>query len=282
MKSAVILGCGYSGLRIARQFSQAGVRVVGTTRDPMRGDEITAFGAQLIVWTGGAPTAELAKALRSADAVVASAPPRAPDGDPTLGAAVAIEAQSAVVYLSTTGVYGDLRGGWAFEWTPAAPASPEGEMRLSAEAAWRTATGGRAMAVRLPGIYGPGRSPLDRVSAPDARRVIKAGQVFSRIHVEDLASGVIALLQRPLPGAIFNLTDDMPASPEAPLEHAAALLGIAPPPAVAFEDADLSPMARRFYADSKRVSNARLKAWTGWRPRYPDYQAGLAAVLASD
>lgn len=184
----------------------------------------------------------------------------------------------SVTYLSTTGVYGDLGGGWAMEWSPVQPQSDRARRRALAEAGWLEAHD-QVRLVRLPGIYGPGRSALDRMQSGKARRIVKPGQVFSRIHVEDIASGLNALLQSGVFGA-FNLCDDEAAPPQDVIAFAANLLGITPPQEIHFDEADLSPMGRSFYAECKRVANARIKAATGWRPKYPTYREGLSAIEA--
>ena len=174
--------------------------------------------------------------------------------------------------------YGDLDGGWAMEWSPPNPQSVRAGLRLKAEQAWREASD-TARVVRLPGIYGPGRSAFERLASGRARRIVKDGQVFSRAHVEDIASGLHALIQSGK-GGVYNLCDDLAAPPQDVISFAAALAGIDPPPGVRFEDADLSAMGRSFYAECKRVSNARLKAVTGWRPAFPTYRDGLRAIFA--
>ena len=184
----------------------------------------------------------------------------------------------SVTYLSTTGVYGDLMGGWAMEWSGVRPQSDRAQRRAVAEAGWLKAHD-HVRLVRLPGIYGPGRSALERVQAGKARRIVKPEQVFSRIHVEDIASGLHALLQSGALGA-FNLCDDEAAPPQDVIEFAANLLGITPPPDICFDEAELSPMGRSFYAECKRVANGRIKAATGWRPKYPTYREGLSAIAA--
>ncbi|NQY40180.1 MAG: SDR family NAD(P)-dependent oxidoreductase [Henriciella sp.] len=185
---------------------------------------------------------------------------------------------ASVTYLSTTGVYGDLMGGWVMEWSAVRPQSDRARKRAIAEAEWFNAHD-QVRLVRLPGIYGPGRSALERVQSGKARRIVKPGQVFSRIHVEDIASGLYALLQSGAIGA-FNLCDDEAAPPQDVIEFAANLLGVTPPPDIRFDEADLSPMGRSFYAECKRVANARIKAATGWRPKYPTYREGLSAIAA--
>ncbi len=184
---------------------------------------------------------------------------------------------ASVTYLSTTGVYGDLNGGWAMEWSPVRPQSDRAQRRATAEQAWQQSHE-QVRLVRLPGIYGPGRSALERVQAGKARRIVKPGQVFSRIHVDDIASGLNALLNSGALGA-FNLCDDEAAPPQDVIEFAAGLLGVSPPPEIRFQEADLTPMGRSFYTECKRVANARIKAATGWRPKYPTYREGLRAIL---
>jgi len=216
------------------------------------------------------------KALSEGAHMVISAPP-GEAGCPGLAALADFAADAAsVTYLSTTGVYGDLGGGWAMEWSSVSPQSERSERRVTAEAAWRRVRPDAAI-VRLPGIYGPGRSALDRLRAGQARRVVKPGHVFSRVHVGDLASGLKGLIASGASG-VFHLCDDEAAPPQDVTAFAAELLGVEPPPETAFEAADLSPMARSFYAECKRVSNARVKAVTGWRPQYPTYREGLSAI----
>ena len=186
-------------------------------------------------------------------------------------------------YLSTTGVYGDCGGDWVDETSELRPSGERGRRRVAAEAGWLDLWRRRGVPVhifRLAGIYGRGRSPFAALRAGLARRIAKPGQVFSRIHVEDLTSVLAASIARPRPGAIYNVCDDEPAAPEAVVAHAAALLGLQPPPLVPFAAAELSAMARSFYADNKRVSNALVKRELGVGLRYPNYRDGLAAILA--
>jgi nucleoside-diphosphate-sugar epimerase len=188
-------------------------------------------------------------------------------------------------YLSTIGVYGDHQGRWIDEDCPVAPLSRESRYRVLAEAQWLEfgqAVGAPAHLFRLPGIYGPGgRSQIDALRAGRARRIVKPGQVFNRIHVDDLAETVIASMRRPGGSAVFNVTDDEPAPANDVVTHAARLLGIDPPPEIAFEDAELPPFAVHFYAECKRVRNQRIKQELGVTLRYPTYREGLAAVLAA-
>jgi nucleoside-diphosphate-sugar epimerase len=220
----------------------------------------------------------LGQALGQATHVLASAAPDAA-GDPFLAAVDMAGARAEWVgYLSTTGVYGDHQGGWVDENTPLTPSSVRGEYRVLAEAQWR-ATGLPVHIFRLAGIYGPGRGPFEKVRDGTARRIIKPGQVFSRIHVDDIAQVVLASINRPNPGAAYNVCDDDPAPPEDVLSYAAHLLGLPEPPAVDYATADLSPMARSFYAESKRVRNDKIKNDLGVQLAHPDYRHGLKALL---
>lgn len=215
------------------------------------------------------------RGVRGAHVVISAAPDES--GCPAFQAiGTAANGAASVTYLSTTGVYGDLAGGWAMEWSAAQPQSDRAQRRVFAEAQWRAASP-NVRIVRLPGIYGPGRSSLDRLRTGKARRIIRRGQVFSRIHVDDLASGLKDLIRTRQLG-VFNLCDDQAAPPQEVIAFAAELSGEAPPPDVDFDQADLSPMARSFYSECKRVSNAKIKAATGWRPLYPTYREGLTAI----
>ncbi len=223
------------------------------------------------------------------DAILIAAPP-GEAGCPGLAALAPILCARTVRpawigYLSTTGVYGDRQGRWVFETSAVNPQSAEAVRRVTAEQAWRDLGEDLGLTVatfRLPGIYGPGRSPFDRLRAANAHRLVKPGQVFSRIHVDDLAAGLLASMYGPRPGAIYHLCDDEPAPAERVTTFAAELLGIDPPPEEAFDAANLSPALHRFYAENKRVSNALAKAELGWFVAYPSYREGLAAVLAAE
>ena len=177
-------------------------------------------------------------------------------------------------YLSSTGVYGDTGGAWVDE---SAPVGGRRGARTEADARW-LALGARVF--RLPGIYGPGRSALERVREGKAHRIDLPGQVFSRVHVDDIAGGVAAALAAEVPPGAYNLADDEPASQNAVVEHASRLLGIAPPPLQSLDEAGLSPMARGFYAENRRVANGRLKRAAGWVPRFSTYREGLAALVS--
>ena len=269
----VCLGYGYVASALAALLARDGWSVTGTQRRASADGEI-------VIFDGVTASPLLCAALASADAVLASIPPDE-GGDPALRALGGAIARPGVWlgYLSTTGVYGDRGGGWAFEEDRRAPSSAVSARRVIAEDQW-VAHG--AQVFRLPGIYGPGRSAFDRLRAGDARRVVKSGLVFSRAHVDDIAAALRASIERPHPGRAYNVCDDEPAPPQDVIAHAAALLAVTPPPEIADADADMPPASARFYGDSKRVSNARAKAELGWRPRYSGYREGLAAILAGE
>jgi nucleoside-diphosphate-sugar epimerase len=278
-------GLGYTALRLAQALKAEGWRVAGTCTEEARRDALAALGIEALLFDRARPLR--ANALHGATAVLSSVPPEEA-GDPVLGVhgedIARLDRLRWVGYLSTTGVYGDRGGGWVDETSALEPTGPRGQRRVEAEAGWLRLWRGRGAPVhifRLAGIYGPGRSALDTVRRGEARRVLKPGQVFSRIHVDDIASVLRASLDRPNPGAVYNVCDDDPAPPADVIAYACALLGVPAPPAVPFEEAQLSEMARSFYADSKRVSNARIKKELGVTLRYPDYRTGLRALLAS-
>lgn len=239
-------------------------------------------GVKPLIWPDGPVAEEIAKATH----ILTSVAPQ--DGrDPVLDHfADEITARAPnlkwVGYLSTIGVYGDHQGGWVDETTPLTPTTQRGHHRVAAEAAWKALAKSADLPLhifRIAGIYGPGRGPFEKVRSGQARRIIKEGQVFSRIHVDDIAATLDASIAQPNPGAVYNLCDDEPAPPQDVIAYAAELLGAEIPPAIAFEDADMSPMARSFYAESKRVRNDRIKSELGVVLNYPDYRTGLKALF---
>ncbi|MDM7464130.1 MAG: SDR family oxidoreductase, partial [Tepidimonas taiwanensis] len=253
-----------------------GWSVAGTTRT--RADALRALGVTPLTWQ--AARGEIARA----DAVLVSVAPGA--ADPVLADfrdELAAARLGWLGYLSSTNVYGDRGGDWVDEDSALTPSTGRGRQRAAAEAEWRdfaARTGAPLHIFRLAGIYGPGRGPFEKLLRGSARRIVKPGQVFSRIHAEDIAQVLLASITAPAPGAIYNVCDDDPAPPEDVIEYAAHLLGVPVPPAEDFATAEQSPMARSFYAESKRVRNDRLKRDLGVALRYPDYRAGLAALLA--
>jgi nucleoside-diphosphate-sugar epimerase len=277
MKTLLSLGHGYSVAALARLLLPLGWQVIGTTRSAARAAALAAEGVEPLLWP-----ANLGPALARASHVLASAAPDAV-GDPFLAAAGDLICAARPVwvgYLSTTGVYGDHDGGWVDEETALTPGTERGRQRVLAEAQWQ-ATGLPVHIFRLAGIYGPGRGPFEKVRDGTARRVVKAGQVFSRIHVDDIAGVLAASMAAPVAGGrIYNVCDNDPSPPEDVLGHAAALLGLPPPPEVPYSEAEMTPMARSFYAESKRVMNDRIKTELGYRLLYPTYREGLAALLA--
>ncbi|WP_337187770.1 SDR family NAD(P)-dependent oxidoreductase [Phenylobacterium sp.] len=281
-----LFGYGFSGRALALRLAARGWTACATYRDAEGRSRIAADGFEPLDL---ADRNALTEALGRSRALLITAPP-GPQGCPGLNTLVGPMAEAGAFpdwtgYLSTTGVYGDRRGGWVSERSRLAAQSVEAARRVGAERDWLEVGRGMGLTVtafRLPGIYGPGRSAFDRLRAGQARRIAAPGQVFSRIHVDDLAAGLEASIARPRAGAAYNLCDDEPAPNSDVIAHAAGLLGLAPPPETALADAGLSPAALRFYAESKRVSNALAKAELGWRPAYPTYREGLAAILAAE
>ncbi len=279
-KTLLSFGHGYSARALAAVLILQGWRVIGTTRSADKAEEIAQTGVEPLIWPDGD---DVLPALDAASHVLISAGPSA-DGDPVLNAlGQAIAARAAdlrwVGYLSTTGVYGDHDGDWVDEDTALTPTTERGQMRKDAETAWRAVPDLPLHIFRLAGIYGPGRGPFEKVRQGMARRIIKQGQVFSRTHVEDIAQVLAASIAQPAPGTAYNVCDDDPAPPQEVIAHAATLLGLPVPPAIPIEQADMTPMARSFYAESKRVRNDRIKEALGVRLRYPTYREGLAALL---
>ncbi len=262
MAHLLIFGLGYTAKRIA-----AGVREYGWSVDATGSAGNVDF----------ADADAVAAALDKATHILSSVPPSRDSGlDPVLENYGEVLNGRALFYLSSTGVYGDQQGAWVDE------SSPTGigrrNARSDADAAWMAMA---ARVFRLPGIYGPGRSALDRVGTGKARRIDLPGQVFSRCHVDDITSGVVAALTSNAPAGAYNLSDDLPASGNAVTAHACALLGLEPPPLETLEQANLSEMARGFYSENRRVANGKAKRVLGWKPQYPNYVEGLAALLSA-
>lgn len=263
MGQTLIFGMGYAGSHLANRLRARGWDVTGTTRDG-RSDSI-AFDNEAAVLA----------ALRSATHILSSVPPV--DGaDPVLaryGEAIAFAPARWVGYLSSTGVYGDAGGAWVDESAPIRGRRPD---RNAADAAWQ-ALRNDVSVFRLPGIYGPGRSILDRISEGRAHRIDMPEQVFSRVHVGDIAGGIIASFNGP--GDVYNLADEDPCHQNSLVEWGCAMLGVTPPPLQSLHDADLSPAARAFYAENRRVANGKAKRLLGWTPRYPSFREGLASLV---
>lgn len=279
-----LFGAGYSALAFARLLE--GRHVAGTTRSPDRFAALEAAGVEPLLFDGAALSHTVRERLAETTHVVVSAAPTAA-GDPVLGTAAetirtAMPALRWIGYLSTVGVYGDHGGAWVDEESDCRPVSPRSRERLDAERAWQALGAERGVPVavlRLSGIYGPGKNALANLAAGTARRLVKPGQVFNRIHVDDIAGALRHLAATDL-GGVFNVTDDEPAPAQDVVLFAAGLMGVAPPPEIPFEAAQLSPMARSFYEENKRVANRRLKA-TGFVFRHPDYRSALTAMWQS-
>lgn len=259
MKRMFIFGLGYTAARIADALTAQGWEVVSTGRDGT-----LAFDDD----------GNVRAALADADHVLSSVPPGGDGVEPVLDRYGAALGGKWLGYLSSTGVYGDTGGAWVDETAPTG--SGRRTARADADTAW-LARGARVL--RLPGIYGPGRSALERVAEGKAHRIDLPGQVFSRVHVDDIVAGAVAALAAP--AGAYNLADNEPCSQNAVIEEASRLLRLAPPPLLSLEDAALSPMARAFYAENRRVANRKARRELDWRPRYPSYREGLSSLLAA-
>ncbi len=285
-RTLLSIGHGYAAESMARALGP-GWRILATTRTRDRAAELARAGCEPVIWEPGpGEDAALIAALAQATHLVSSVPPGEAD-DPVVAALAALMGRAEglrwIGYLSATSVYGDAGGGWVDETTPAEPGSARGRARLEAERAWKAlgASAGLPLAaLRIAGIYGPGRSALEQLRRGTAHRIDKKGQVFSRIHVADLGRIVAAAAEKEAAEA-FNICDDMPAPPQDVVEFAAEIAGLPCPPVVPFEQTELSPMARSFYAENKRTRSVRVGPELGVRLLYPDYRSGLRAILAA-
>ncbi|MGX9356303.1 SDR family oxidoreductase [Roseobacteraceae bacterium S113] len=280
-KTLLSIGHGYSAQALARKLLPQGWQIIGTTRSAEKAQALRQDGVEMHIWPGG----DLGPLIGRATHVLSSVGAQEA-GDPVVAEAHAHFAAAPhldwVGYLSTTGVYGDYGGAWVDETAELRPSTKRGQMRLQAERDWTAIANLPLHIFRLAGIYGPGRGPFSKVRNGTARRIIKEGQVFSRIHVDDIAQILEASIKTPNPGRAYNVCDDDPAPPQDVLSYAATLLNMPEPPEMAFEEAELSPMARSFYAENKRVGNARIKQELGVKLRYPDYRVGLRALLKAE
>lgn len=272
------LGHGYSARALEERLLPQGWTIIGTTRSPEKATQMAARGVTPLIWPGS--DLPLAQATHLLSSVAPGA------GDPVLAAHGAEIAAARhlkwVGYLSTVGVYGDRQGGWVDEDGTLDAATPRSVARVQAEADWQALcdrAGLRLHIFRLAGIYGPGRGPFEKLREGRAQMIIKPGQYFSRIHYDDIGQALDLAIRSDQPARVWNLCDDSPAPPQDVLRHASALLGMEAPPEVPFAQAEMSPMARSFYADSKRVRNDRIKRDLGLQLMHPDYQTGLAAIL---
>jgi len=278
-----IFGVGYCGLQIARLARAAGWTVAGTCTSADKAASLRADGIEAHAFDG---SVSLAVDALAATHVLSTIAPGT-SGDPVLRTCRSLLGRARWLgYLSTTGVYGDHHGDWVYETTPPRPNQPRSIERLATERAWQALgleVGANVDIFRLPGIYGPGRSAIDQVKAGTARRVDKPGQIFSRIHVEDVAGTVLMTLSQPHAGGVFNVADDLPASTADVVAYACELLGKPTPPLVPWAEAEagMSEMARSFWAENRRVRNDRIKNDLGVILRYPTYREGLSAIAAA-
>lgn len=284
MSRLFAFGLGFSAQALASRLGTKGWTVAGTARGEQKIGRLRAQGFEVTRFASEGGSVGLSRLLKGATHLVHSIPPE--DGkDPVLAhyrdELANLPSLKWIGYLSTVGVYGDQQGNWVSEETPPKPNSARTEARVAAEEAWRAfgdQTGVPVHVFRLAGIYGPGRSVFDKLKAGTARRINKDGQVFSRIHVEDIARVLEASIARPRAGAIYNVADDEPAAPGDVVAYAAEMIGETPPPEIPFEEADLSPMAKSFYEGSRRIGNGLIKSELEVKLAYPTFREGLAAL----
>ena len=281
-------GLGYSARALARRLQGHGWQIAGTVRSQAAAEQLVARGFEVLTFDRDQPLGDLEAAVAASTRLLSSVPPDE-IGDPVLDrlgpAIAACRGLDWIGYLSTTGVYGTRDGGWVDETSELHPTSRRSERRVAAEEAWLSLNRDHGLPVhifRLAGIYGPGRNVLETVRQGKAKRIDRPGQVFSRIHVDDIATVLEASMARPNPGRVYNVCDDAAAEPAEVVTHACELLGVAPPPLEPFEAAELSPMAQTFWRDNKRVSNHRIKEELGVKLACPSYREGLQAILSAE
>lgn len=280
----VVFGVGYSSVTYLRTHAGDWTHIAGTVRTAEKAADLVRSLPDLgaFVFNGETADPHIDDEIARADALLVSVP--AQGGDPVIRrwrAEIAASPVSRIVYLSTLGVYGDSGGDWVDESTPPDPAAARGDARLAAEDEWLALANAsrKVFVLRLAGIYGPGRNAIANLGAGTARRIVKPGQVFNRIHVDDIARAIAACMTTDAPGGIVNVCDDEPAPPQDVIVHAAELIGVSPPPEIAFADANLSPMAATFWTSCKRVSNRKLRRELGVELAYPTYREGLKSLL---
>jgi nucleoside-diphosphate-sugar epimerase len=281
-------GLGYTATALGKSLLQKGWQISGTCQTEDKRQEMTKLGFQTVLFDGNNRSEDVTALLNSATHILQSIAPDA-EGDPVLRVfAEEIRARSTHIqwlgYLSTTAVYGDRQGGWVDETSELIPQMPRSIWRVQAEQQWRSLLNEETTPVhifRLAGIYGPGRNQLKKLLAKKARRIVRKGQLFSRIHVEDIAQVLSASIHQPNPGAVYNVCDNEAAPPQDVIKYAAKLLGIDPPPAEAFDDAEMSEMARSFYSESKKVSNQKIITELGVKLKYPTYREGMRSLITA-
>ena len=283
-----VFGIGYSAERFLRLHGRKFAATTGTVRSSAKAVALARDipGLQTLVFDGADRDPRIPGAIHAADVILVSIAPGA--GDPALAAyadEIAASKATTIIYLSTIGVYGGSDGGWIDEDAQPAPTSGRTHARVAAEQQWLelgASAGKRVFVLRLAGIYGPGRNAIANLRAGTARRIVRAGQVFNRIHVDDIAGAIAACIDTSVAGGIFNICDDEPAPPQDVVTCAAQLIGVAPPPETPFEQANMSPMALSFWANNKRVSNRRAREILGLRFAHPTYREGLAALARTE
>src|SRR5882757_795725 len=276
----LVFGFGFSALHVVQRLQISGAQVTATVRGRAKADGLAQAGITARVFSPEHVDAEIMEDIAASDAILISVPP-GESGDPVLASFAARIAAAPnlrwIGYLSTVGVYGDHAGNWVDETTPTTSGEARLRIRTAAEQAWLTLG---AHVFRLSGIYGPGRNQLVQLASGTARRIVKPGQIFNRIHVADIAAVIEASLARPRPGGIYNVTDNEPAPPQDVVAFAAKLCGLEPPAEIPFERAELSPMARSFYSENRWVRNALIREELGVTLKYPTYREGLTALRA--
>lgn len=284
-KNLFCFGFGYTCTYLAAKLFRYGWTIGGTTTTPEKVDYLQSNGINAVLFDPSQPIADPLNLLHDATHILLSVPPDG-NGDPVCEAhgmdLSALGNVEWVGYLSTTGVYGNREGDWVDETSQTTSTSRRGMYRIRAEKQWMELYQQYGLPVhifRLSGIYGPGRSAIDSVRAGTARRIDKPGHVFNRIHIYDLVQTLVASINKPKPGSIYNVTDDQPAPSSEVIEYACQLLGMELPPVTSFDDADMAPMVRSFYADNKRVKNDKIKKELGLTLAYPDYKSGLESCL---
>jgi len=284
MSKLFCFGLGFSAEALSARLKAKGWEIAGTVRGEDKAERLRALGYDIATFAGPEDKAKVLQLLEGTTHLLLSIPPR--DGDPALelfrDEIAALKSMEWIGYLSTVGVYGDHEGAEVTEETPPKPQKERSIARVEAEAAW-LALGAEmdvpAQVFRLAGIYGPGRSAIEKIQDGTAKRIVKPGQVFSRIHVEDIATVVEASIAQPRQGAVYNVADDEPAPPQDVIAYAAELLGVEPPPEVPFEEADMSPMARSFYSERRQIVNDLIKSELTVELAYPNYRAGLRSLV---
>lgn len=288
MSRLFAFGLGFSARALAPLLASQGWEIAGTAREEPKIGQLRREGFEATRFAGDKSNSELPKLLQGTTHLLHSVPP-GDEGDPVLASyrdeIAKLKTLEWIGYLSTVGVYGDQQGNWVSEETVPKPNSARTEARVVAEQDWLDfgeKIGVPVQVFRLAGIYGPGRSVFDKLKAGTARRINKDGQVFSRVHVDDIARVLEASIAKPRAGAIYNVADDEPAAPGDVVAHAAQMIGVAPPPEIAFEDADLTPLARSFYQGSRKIGNALIKSELGVELRYPTFREGLRSLMPKE